>query len=880
MASRKRHAPYSDEEEGRITTDEEEGEIEESHKRHKSHKKSKKHKKDKKHKKKHRRSHRSETPEGDDRGSTPEMEAGEVIDNTDEENNSRDKAHSSRSSSMARSRRQRSVTPPSKKRDSDDRSRSHGFSRGNSRSRTNSGESREKSFSPPPMQERDLKMPMKIQRSPSPSSSTQKGGNASVESLSIEETNKLRASLGLAPLKINQPKTEDKKENLKSDADKSLEGTAIPNSNVRHKPAENLTNKSATEKMRERLQQRKMKRLQESKLLTIGTLGAADDADDTAQWLKRQKKKEKEKKEAEKRAKMLAEMDDEFGVGNLVKEDVKKIRETAYGGQNLAGLTVEHDSSRFQDGKSVILTLKDSDVLGEDGDTLVNVNMMDDEKVEKNKEEIKKAKTGYNPYDQEEIDQVTGELRRKNMLDKYDTEIDGESKQSFVIGSHGTFNEEQERENARAKIRAKLASHTVESLQTPQMKLATDFYTDEEVIKFKKPKKKKKVKRKMLKADDLLNLNDDIKNEPLDRATKGGLPMDVDDDDVKPTFDDNELSRIKVDDDDRELQLALRKARKIKQKKRVIDNDDRAAALLQENGLTIKSEPDADDEIEGSTGAEFINTFADDKNFNSQFITINETSEFCRNLGAWQSHGGTGLGDKVPKEIQDFEDEMTDRSRSVKIAKSNIAKHKGSDSDEDPDNAMEGVSHPYFDEDSEDQKAMILDEEPDLKTGMAAAIKLASNKGYWETEARSQFGSKLKHLEAKSYTIEDKANDDRHSRRGGDRYGGGGGSTQSFQEKSDYKPNVRLEYIDDDGRMLDRKEAFRYLSHKFHGKGSGKLKTEKRQKKVMEESLMKNMSSTDTPLNTLGKLRQKQQDSATPYVILTGNKVQPANLKK
>ena len=80
--------------------------------------------------------------------------------------------------------------------------------------------------------------------------------------MSIEETNKLRASLGLAPLKINQPKIEDKKENLKSDADKSLEGTAIPNSNVRHKPAENLTNKSATEKMRERLQQRKMKRLQ------------------------------------------------------------------------------------------------------------------------------------------------------------------------------------------------------------------------------------------------------------------------------------------------------------------------------------------------------------------------------------------------------------------------------------------------------------------------------------------------------------------------------------------------------------------------------------------------------------------------------------------
>ena len=42
----------------------------------------------------------------------------------------------------------------------------------------------------------------------------------------------------------------------------------------------------------------------------------------------------------------------------------------------------------------------------------------------------------------------------------------------------------------------------------PQQKVASDYYTEEEVVKFKKPKKKKKVKRKMLKADDLLALND------------------------------------------------------------------------------------------------------------------------------------------------------------------------------------------------------------------------------------------------------------------------------------------------------------------------------------------------------------------------------------
>jgi len=974
MSHRKiRLTTYSDDEEGKITTDEEDGEIEDSsNRRHKSKdissdfttlhksKKSKKHKKDKKHKsKKHRRSRRSESPEDDQRatdkegGSTPEMEAGEVVDISEEDlddpkersrssslarsGQRRDDDRSRSPTSLARSRKRRdddrsrgnsrgmmvdisdedldnrkersrggqrrdddrsrsptSFARSSKRRDdrsrspntlarnsqrSDDRSRSQGISRGNSRSRTTSGDSKERSMSPPPFQGGDLKMPMpvKLKRSPSPEP-LEKGSS---ESLSVDETNKLRASLGLAPLKINPPKVEPKTEE-QMESEKLLEGTAIPGSDVRHKPAENLSNKSATEKMRERLQQRKMKRMQESKLLSVATLGGADDVDDTAKWLQRQKKKEKEKKEAQKRAKMLAEMDDEFGVGNLVKEDVRKEKDSAYNSRNLAGLTVQHDSSRFQDGQSVILTLKDSDVLGEDGDTLVNVNMMDDEKVDFNKEETKKAKSGYNPYDQEEIDQETGEIRRKGMLDKYNDGIDGETatKKSFVISSQGTFSEEEQRERARAKIREKLASHTVETLETTQMKVASDYYTEEEVVKFKKPKKKKKVKRKMLKADDLLGLDEDnsaisadVKREPLDRGTKGALPMDMDEEDIKPNIamTDMELSRIKVDDDDRDLQLALKKARKIKQKKHI--GDDHAATLLEQSGLTMKQEPEEDD-IEASTGAEFINTFEDDKNFNSEFITINETSEFCRNLGAWQAHGASGLMNHVPKEIREFEAEMTDFSRK---ARENARR---ADSDEDMDDdvmIVQGNSREQYDDDSDDQKNMILGEEPDLKTGMAAAIELATNKGYLETESRANMGTKLKHLESKNYTIDDKSNEDRHSRRG-DRYGGGGGS--SFQEKSDYKPNVRLDYMDDDGRILNRKEAFRHLSHKFHGKGSGKLKTEKRQKKVMEDNLMINMSSTDTPLNTLAKLRQKQMDSATPYVILTGNKVQPANLKK
>ena len=56
-----------------------------------------------------------------------------------------------------------------------------------------------------------------------------------------------------------------------------------------------------------------------------------------------------------------------------------------------------------------------------------------------------------------------------------------------------------------------------------------------------------------------------------------------------------------------------------------------------------------------------------------------------------------------------------------------------------------------------------------------------------------------------------------------------------FREKEGYKPEVKLEYVDEAGRTMTPKEAFRYLSHRFHGKGSGKKKLEKRIKKSEED---------------------------------------------
>jgi U4/U6.U5 tri-snRNP-associated protein 1 len=46
--------------------------------------------------------------------------------------------------------------------------------------------------------------------------------------------------------------------------------------------------------------------------------------------------------------------------------------------------------------------------------------------------------------------------------------------------------------------------------------------------------------------------------------------------------------------------------------------------------------------------------------------------------------------------------------------------------------------------------------------------------------------------------------DDKHSRR--ERFNG---PTTDFREKDSYKPNIKLDYIDDDGHILNSKEAFR-----------------------------------------------------------------------
>lgn len=92
------------------------------------------------------------------------------------------------------------------------------------------------------------------------------------------------------------------------------------------------------------------------------------------------------------------------------------------------------------------------------------------------------------------------------MLAKYDEVIDSDkniAKNTFTIG------EKIEKRNTIDSVKAKLNNKRLESLNLPELKLASEYFTPEEIA-FKKPKKKvRKIRQKpkMLKADDLLAMD-------------------------------------------------------------------------------------------------------------------------------------------------------------------------------------------------------------------------------------------------------------------------------------------------------------------------------------------------------------------------------------
>lgn len=230
--------------------------------------------------------------------------------------------------------------------------------------------------------------------------------------------------------------------------------------------------------------------------------------------------------------------------------------------------------------------------------------------------------------------------------------------------------------------------------------------------------------RQKLKADDLRPLPgaaEEFKDHrKLDANRHLSDVLDTDDV-ILPSAGD-----IKVEIEDNELEHVLSKARRLKQVEAV------KSMKLDTSKIKSEVENELDDDV-------------------ADLITLNETAEFCRTLGDIPTYGTSGNRGVAKNEIMDIDSEPEEVHEEDQLDDEPIITGQWNTvdlkSDPQPPNPVT----------EEVNDVAILDEEPDVSSGMGAALKLALSKGYLEKEESNRpSNSRMAHLQAKNYSIEDK----------------------------------------------------------------------------------------------------------------------------
>lgn len=238
--------------------------------------------------------------------------------------------------------------------------------------------------------------------------------------LSVEETNALRAKIGLPPLKT----TTDNKERGTSTS------TAI------HAPPKNLSAESEARKRIEdaaakREASDRLRKLEEENLAHSG--GGGESALDFAAKMMKSKGdvggEDDEKKKSKKRKRKIAK-NPQLSLGFDGEDEGEGERKESYTSSDLRGIKVSHATSDFAAGSTTILTLADKSILevdpesnkvtglmgGEGGDEsqLVNVDMEGERNALENLKRKRKIELGagraggYAGYDDDEFEELGG----------------------------------------------------------------------------------------------------------------------------------------------------------------------------------------------------------------------------------------------------------------------------------------------------------------------------------------------------------------------------------------------------------------------------------------------------------------------------------------
>lgn len=133
----------------------------------------------------------------------------------------------------------------------------------------------------------------------------------------------------------------------------------------------------------------------------------------------------------------------------------------------------------------------------------------------------------------------------------------------------------------------------------------------------------------------------------------------------------------------------------------------------------------------------------------NDFITLNQTAEFCRTLGDIPTYGMSGNRGVDANEMMDFDAEPEETAEPMEEEEQTTGTWNSVNPDLEPqptEKCLDIIA-----------EVAILDEEPDVSVGMGAALKLALSKGYLEKEESNRpSNTRMAHLQAQNYAIEDK----------------------------------------------------------------------------------------------------------------------------
>ncbi|KAG2367861.1 SART-1 family-domain-containing protein [Suillus spraguei] len=638
------------------------------------------------------------------------------------------------------------------------------------------------------------------------------------ESISLEETNKIRISLGLKPLTDDSAPADDKEKQAEDNYAKQRERQ------MKERETKQIFDRIAKVRNRRELHTS----------LKGATLGDPDDdTEDTLKWIKKAKKRDKEL--AKKRQQELESLDRAFQGDDYTEKD-------------LVGLKVSHDFEDLGEGDARILTLKDSRILDNEEDELQNVEMAEEERTRKNNE-LKIKRRDYTGYDDDEFGHGKAGMKR-SILAKYDEDIEGPRETDFRLGNSVTSTT-----ISGVDAKPEVASVNKSLLSIDYAKnLETRDYLQEGDVGFKKPKTKKKRSSRRAPIDGDENI------------------MEVDEKPVVPR--PRELDANFVDDD--ELQAALARSRRAKlHKPKKLSPEEIARKVAEERSREQSNQADDTLQIDD----------ADDGNANG--LTFDDTSEFVRAI----SYNTAAVKTEPAEESVTAKQTSPSRDLSVAAGDEALDEIEAGEvvKEEEYEDMMEVIAE------AEEKTTAVNDDvevgtsgEKTFGSGMAATLSLLRQQGVLALPSADQTAREDIQLHRDRFLAEYRSRQtQRETDRLQSRSGNKDQATREYENRlreqqearaqlelfKDYKPDVEIVYYDEYGRVLTPKESWKALSHKFHGKGSGKMKTEKRLKKIAEEKKQAAMASGDTPLsmNRAFQIRQEKTGQAH-FVLSVGNR--------